>query len=97
MKLDAKQVEHIATLARVDLAPEEKELFREQLSSIIDYVDSLARAETADVDPLCHVAALGNVLREDKVLGCDDETRQRLLTAFPDREGDLLKVKAVFS
>jgi aspartyl-tRNA(Asn)/glutamyl-tRNA(Gln) amidotransferase subunit C len=97
MKLEAQQIEHIAALARLDLSDEEKELFRQQLSSIIEYVDKLGQAEAADVEPLCHVAALGNVLRPDEVAECDDETRRRLLEAFPDREGDLLKVKAVFS
>jgi Asp-tRNA(Asn)/Glu-tRNA(Gln) amidotransferase C subunit len=39
---------------------------------------------------------LRNALREDVVEGSDIPTREALITAFPDKEGDLLKVKAVF-
>ena len=97
MKLSLEQVKHIASLARIDLKPEEEESFREQLSSILEYVGQLSECQTEGIEPMSHVIPLVNVLRPDEVDACDVETRARLLDAFPERDGDLLKVKAVFS
>lgn len=97
MKLTSEQVEHIARLAHLELSREEKELFQKQLSSILEYVDALGKVDTAAVEPLYHAFALQNVTRPDEVSGCDEATRVRLIGEFPDKEGDLLKVPAVFS
>jgi aspartyl-tRNA(Asn)/glutamyl-tRNA(Gln) amidotransferase subunit C len=96
MMLTIEEVKHIANLARIELAPEELESFPAQLSSILEYVGQLAECDTVGVEPMAHVVPLLNVMREDEVVGCDPEVRERLLKAFPEREGDLLKVKAVF-
>ena len=97
MKLTSEQVEHIAKLAHLELPLEEKELFQKQLSSILDYVEALAKVDTAAVEPLYHAFALENIVRPDEVVDCGEETRRRLIGEFPDKEGDLLKVPAVFS
>ncbi len=97
MKLTPEQVDHIAGLARLELAPEEKAVFQKQLSSIIEYVDQLAKVDTGKVEPMTHSLSLENVVRPDEIRDCGAETRQRLIGEFPDRDGDLLKVKAVFS
>jgi aspartyl-tRNA(Asn)/glutamyl-tRNA(Gln) amidotransferase subunit C len=96
MELSREQVNHIAELARIRLSEEEAESFRRQLSSILEYVGQLAECQTDGVEPMTHAAPLLNVTREDEVKECDEVTRQRLLDAFPEREGDLLKVKAIF-
>ncbi len=97
MKLSIEQVEHIATLARLELSGEEKEAFARQLSSVLDYVDKLAAVDTSDVEPMAHSLPVRNVFREDKAEPCDGAVRDALLASFPDRQADLLKVKAVFS
>ena len=97
MELSLEQVKHIAGLARIDLKPEEEEAFRQQLSSILEYVGQLSECETEGIEPMSHVVPLVNALRSDEVDACDSETRDRLLDSFPEKDGDLLKVKAVFS
>jgi aspartyl-tRNA(Asn)/glutamyl-tRNA(Gln) amidotransferase subunit C len=97
MKLTIEQVEHIAGLARLDLKTEEKALFLKQLSSILEYVEQLSGVDTSAVEPMSHSVALENVMRPDEVLSCGDEVRRRLVAEFPDNEGVLLKVPAVFS
>jgi len=97
MKLTIEQVEHIAKLARLELKPEEKELFTRQLSSILEYVDKLSQVDTKGVEPLSHSIALENVLRPDEVRPASAETRRRLLENFPEKTEDLLKVQGVFS
>jgi aspartyl-tRNA(Asn)/glutamyl-tRNA(Gln) amidotransferase subunit C len=97
MKLTIEQVEHIAALARLDLKPEEKALFLKQLSSILEYVDQLGRVDTSATEPMNHSVAVENVLRPDEVAACGEDVRRRLIGEFPDKDGDLLKVPAVFS
>ena len=40
-KLSLEEVEHIAELARLDLSSDEKEMFRDQLSAVLEYADAL--------------------------------------------------------
>ena len=51
MSLSQQEVEHIAKLARLELSDEQKELYREQLSAILDYIAKLRELDTKDVVP----------------------------------------------
>ena len=64
-KITGEEIEHIAMLARLRLAGEEKELFRSQLSSILGYMEKLDELDTKDIEPTSHVLSLNNVMRED--------------------------------
>jgi aspartyl-tRNA(Asn)/glutamyl-tRNA(Gln) amidotransferase subunit C len=66
MNLSLDEVNHIADLARLDLSPEEKERYREQLSAILDYAARLQGLETADIPPTSSVLASRSVLRPDR-------------------------------
>ena len=65
--LSRAQVEHVATLAQLALTDQEKELFREQLSSILDYARRLQQLDTGDIAPTATVLPLENVMRDDQV------------------------------
>lgn len=95
--LTPEQVDHIAKLARLSITPEEREQFALQLSSVLDYVGSLSDVPTDNVEPMQHVADVHNVFGVDQVVSSDPATRTALIALFPEREQDLLKVKAVFS
>ncbi|MBU1165195.1 Asp-tRNA(Asn)/Glu-tRNA(Gln) amidotransferase subunit GatC [Patescibacteria group bacterium] len=96
MALTKKEVEHIAKLARLGLTDEEKTKYARQLSSILEYVEQLKEVDTKDVEPTAQVTGLENVLREDKVEGCDELTRDRLIKNAPEAEDDLVKTRSVF-
>ena len=68
MKLSLAQVEHVAQLAQLALTDEEKELFREQLSSILGHAERLRELDTSDIPPTASVLPLENVMREDRIL-----------------------------
>lgn len=97
MALTQKDIEHIASLARLELSEEEKTTFASQLSSILEYVGQLAEVDTEGVQYQYHVEGLVNATRHDEIVSCDEQTRHALLSAMPERAGDLLKVKGVFS
>lgn len=68
MKIQKKEVEAVGLLARIELSEDEKELFGQQLSSILSYIEQLKELDTSQVEPTTHVLPLHNVFREDKVL-----------------------------
>jgi len=96
MSLTKKEVEHIATLARLELTEKEKEKFAEQLSSILGYFKELQKVDLSKVEPTSQVTGLQNVSQPDVVKKCDAETMKKLIAAAPERIDNLVKVKAVF-
>ena len=93
MPLDREQVEHIASLARIGLSEEEIELFRQQLSHILEQFDVLDELDTAGVQPTGHAVDLQGVLRDDETE--DSLASEDTLLNAPRREGDFIRVKAV--
>ena len=67
MKLSLAEVEHVAQLAQLALSDEDQELFREQLSSILDYASRLQQVDTDAIPPTSTVLPLENVMRPDTV------------------------------
>ena len=92
-KLSLAQVEHVADLARLALTEEEKELFREQLSSILAYAERLQALDTGDIPPTATVLPLQNVLRDDKVR--PSLPREDALANTPDTDGVHVRVPAI--
>jgi len=93
MSIEKKEIEKLASLARIELTSKEKEKFGKQLSSILDYVDQIQEVDTSSVKEIAHHSVLKNVFRQDKVKG--DGNIEKNLSQFPDRFGNLNKVKPV--
>ncbi|MHB8918458.1 MAG: Asp-tRNA(Asn)/Glu-tRNA(Gln) amidotransferase subunit GatC [Desulfocucumaceae bacterium] len=87
------EVEHVALLGRLELTEEEKKMYAEQLSAILEYAGMLDRLDTAGVPPTAHVLPLKNVFREDRVgqhLPLD-----KTLQNAPDSDGNFFKVPRI--
>ncbi|MBT4120788.1 MAG: Asp-tRNA(Asn)/Glu-tRNA(Gln) amidotransferase subunit GatC [Candidatus Magasanikbacteria bacterium] len=97
MKLTPQEVEDIAKLARLELSVKEKKMYAEQLSVVLDYVEILNEVDTDGVEETCQVTGLEDVVREDKIIECDEETKKKIIDQFPEKMGKLLKVKAIFA
>jgi aspartyl-tRNA(Asn)/glutamyl-tRNA(Gln) amidotransferase subunit C len=67
MSLTPEEVDHIALLARLELSDAEKELYREQLSSILDHVARLQKLDTSHIAPTSSVLPPRSRLREDEI------------------------------
>jgi aspartyl-tRNA(Asn)/glutamyl-tRNA(Gln) amidotransferase subunit C len=79
MALTREQIASIATLARLDLTSAEVSVYQESLSSILEFVGALERADTANVTPMAHpLAGLTQRLRADQVSEGDDHERYQL-------------------
>ena len=66
MTLTLAEVEHIAQLARLKLTPAEKELYRQQLSAILEYAARLQNLDTSGIPPTASVLPPRSVLRADE-------------------------------
>jgi aspartyl-tRNA(Asn)/glutamyl-tRNA(Gln) amidotransferase subunit C len=51
VSLTLEEVDHIAALARLRLTEEEKELYRQQLSAILEYFAQLQSLDTSGIPP----------------------------------------------
>ena len=92
-KIDMKEVEHVARLARLELAPEERERMREQLDRILGYIDKLRQLDTAGVEPTSHAVPMVNVFREDELRPC--LSPEEMLANAPDRSGEFFRVPRI--
>ncbi len=97
MKLTPAEIEAIAKLARLELSQAEKIKYAEQLSVVLDYIGILNEVDTENVPETCQVTGLSDVTRADLTRDCPDDIKQKLIAQFPEKFGNLLKVKAVFS
>jgi aspartyl-tRNA(Asn)/glutamyl-tRNA(Gln) amidotransferase subunit C len=59
-------IEHVAKLARLDLAPEEMDRLREQLAVILEAAAKVGEVAADDVPPTASAIERVNVLREDE-------------------------------
>src|SRR5574344_98582 len=58
-------LDYIASLARLEIAPEEREKLAADLRNIVNYIAELAEVDVTGVEPTAHAIALSNVWRED--------------------------------
>jgi aspartyl-tRNA(Asn)/glutamyl-tRNA(Gln) amidotransferase subunit C len=93
MTLTLEEVEHIAGLARLNLTDEEKALYREQLSAILDYAARLQSLDTAGIPPTSSVLPPRTVLRSDEPR--PGLTRDDLLANAPETTQGQFRVPPV--
>jgi aspartyl-tRNA(Asn)/glutamyl-tRNA(Gln) amidotransferase subunit C len=93
MKLTLAEVEHIAELARLDLTPEEKERYRQQLSAVLEHASRLQEVDTSQIPPTSSVLPPRSVLRNDVAI--EFPARKELLDAAPCKEGNQYRVPPV--
>jgi aspartyl-tRNA(Asn)/glutamyl-tRNA(Gln) amidotransferase subunit C len=97
-RVTVEDVERVAELAHLELAPEETPGMLHDLNAILDYVAELNELDTAGVAPLAQVAELENAagaggLRADSVLSSLD--RAAVLAQAPETDQVFFKVPKV--
>jgi aspartyl-tRNA synthetase len=91
--ISLEHVRHIARLARLKLTDEEAALYRKDLNSILDYVNTLQKLNTESVKPTSHALPVTNIWREDKPRKSDRS--ESILANAPVREGNFFKVPRI--
>ena len=95
MAVTVKDVDHVATLARLSFTDEEKARLVAQLNQILAYMEQLNGLETGDVEPLSHVVELSNVFRDDVLR--PSFPREEILKNAPAHTEKFFKVPKVIS
>ena len=93
MKITKEEVKQVATLARLELSPEEEDLLTHQLDKIFQYMEKLEQLDTTTVEPLTQVGEITNAFREDRVV--NRPATDSLLSNAPAREQNFIKVPKI--
>ena len=93
MRISVNDVEHVASLARLELSENDKMKFTEQLNNILNYAGKLNELPTDHVVPTSHVLDINNVTRKDEVIASLD--RDKALANAADKEEGYFKVPPI--
>lgn len=97
MSLSASDIERIASLARLQLAPDESERMLSQINGFFDLVERMRSVDTTGVEPLAHpVAAIEDItlrLRDD--VASEPNNREANQKSAPAVEAGLFLVPKV--
>jgi len=93
MAITREEVQHIASLARLQLTEAEEIAFTEQLGHILSYCEALQQLDTTGVEPTAHVMAMATPFREDEA--CNVPNADSLLANAPVRDGRFFKVPKI--
>lgn len=92
MKIDNKQIEHLAALAAIDFGEEELEAQRRDLERIAAYTRQLINLDTEGLSEQTHPFGQdgNNRLRTDEVTNKD--RTEEWIAAAPDSKGSYIRV-----
>ncbi|MFP3927420.1 MAG: aspartate--tRNA ligase [Desulfobacteraceae bacterium] len=93
IRISREEAAHVARLSRLRLTEEEVETFREDLSAVLDYMESIRDLDTEEVEPMSHVLESLNVWREDEEAPVEDPAS--ILSGAPESENGYFKVPKI--
>lgn len=93
MKLDKKEVEKLAHLARLEFSEKEKEEMIEDMDKIIGFVEKINELKLDGVEPLVYMTEEENIMRKDVVL--EEVPKEKALRNSPSKDTDYFKVPKV--
>lgn len=92
--MEKKDIEHLATLARIELEDTEAEALSAEISAILNYVGQVNEI-TADRTREKTVGAVHSVMREDGEPHEAGVHTEELLAEAPTRKGQYIQVKKI--
>lgn len=91
--ISEKDIEQVAKLSRLKLKEEEKRNLKEQLNSILEYMEKLNKLDTSKIEPTLQVVPLKNVRRKDVVK--PSYNVEEVLKNAPEKERGYFKVPPI--
>jgi aspartyl-tRNA(Asn)/glutamyl-tRNA(Gln) amidotransferase subunit C len=91
--ISRETVAHLAHLARLEVTPEEIDVFAGQLGSILGHVASIGAVAATDIAPMSHNVPMTNVTRADEVR--PSLPRTEVLAAAPAAEDGRFRVPRI--
>lgn len=93
MTITKEDVLHVAKLARLTLSQEAMDKLPDQITTILDYVETLNQIDTSGVLPTSHAITLTNALRDDTPSG--SLAREQALANAPEKEDGAFIVPSI--
>ncbi|MCF8056085.1 MAG: Asp-tRNA(Asn)/Glu-tRNA(Gln) amidotransferase subunit GatC [Desulfocapsa sp.] len=93
MNISREEVEHVASLSRLNLSEEELVRMTGQLDTILSYVAKLDELDTRGVAPTTHAFSNQNAFREDEVQ--ESLPRDEALANGPKQNGEAFVVPKI--
>jgi len=93
MSVSRADVEKIASLARLELSPDEMDAMASQMDTILGYVAKLDEIDATDIKPTTHVLDIVNSFRDDVTK--PSLSQEEALANGPDQNGEAFVVPRV--
>ena len=95
MSLSAKDIRHIAKLAKLTLTEKEINQYRREISGIVKYVEHIAQANVNSCEATTRLINASE-LRADSVRSWDEAEREAALAQAPHKKKRLISVPRIF-
>lgn len=92
-EITIETVQHLAELARIDLADDELAAITSDLDAILEHVAKVQEAATVDVPATSHPLPIRNVMRPDEI--ADVLTREEALANAPEAHDGMFRVSSI--
>jgi len=93
MTLTPQEILKIAHLARLQLSETDIQVYIPQLSSIVDFITQMDKADTTHIEPLAHPLEISQRLRADVIT--ETNQREKFQRLAPQKEAGLYLVPKV--
>jgi aspartyl-tRNA(Asn)/glutamyl-tRNA(Gln) amidotransferase subunit C len=91
--IDAKVIQHIARLAKLEVPEKEMNKYCDQLIKVLGQFEEIRQIDTTGVEPLVTPVEIEMTLRPD--IAIKQENLEELLENAPEKTGNLLTVPPV--
>ena len=91
--VDDKLIEDLSRLAKLKFDKNSSEKMKDDLSTILGFVDTLSEVDTVGVEPLIYMSEEVNALREDNI--ANEVSQKYALKNAPHKDSDYFKVPTV--
>jgi aspartyl-tRNA(Asn)/glutamyl-tRNA(Gln) amidotransferase subunit C len=93
MSVDAKDIEKVATLSRIQISPDQIPEVTNSINTVLGLIDKMQAIDTSDVEPLANPHDALQTLRADKVTASNE--REILMSNAPSVQDGLFVVPKV--
>ncbi len=93
MKITKELIEYVAHLGRLDLEPQEVDMYTTQIDSILEYMEKLNSLDTTGIEPTSHPVPIECMMRSD--VSRPSFTVDESVGNAPERRGSFFKVPPV--
>lgn len=93
MEISDALIDKLAMLSRLHFTDAERDGLKSDFGKMIGFIDKLNELDTRGVEPLLHISANSNILRNDEVL--QPITREEALLNSPVKDEAFFKVPKV--